>query len=745
MYQNELFDSSKIDVSKVKIEKGSSAHVIEDDYYFKATTDKNLNMVTNSIENVDSREDNVKSNEIAIKKDPDDGDSDKGKNTLGKNYLPFVEENVIYQNQIDIVANLGSISTKARSSSHNTLRPISPPVYDYRSNMVIDSVDKAAKNGAHHGDKNVENNILYNNETFAKFIPTNYNSGNYPGNFVMYPHPYQDYFRGPAHIPSYPYGFVNNHHPGGKIDGRYYNYPMQMQYNPYATAHRLPIQDSIFLDTPPPFSGNIYHTADPSQLYMKPCPLSPRPNVIQNHQYHLSNKSLIDEECSFNKYQLPEYEGASFKRLNHNINSKNVYSENRGDKYYINHHDNNNIEDIVLNNPNKSLEALKDLYNTPVGAKNLYRIEKVGGTSTNHHTIDWKVPVITKRKYDDFSFDRSPCEENSNALLNNFPNLSNTKESTHSYDSNQHTAKLKKNKKSDYRKVSKKKCKENHFDNNSGTNFETHYTGIYKDPSELNTSHSTVEYNIKECVMCGWNDPSFTSNIENIDSSVWKTDLITGQLLCQKCYATYKTCDKSQTRVSEKDGKTLCSDIHKSANNDIMPDSMRFEETDFSYSLEMDRNTDAKSMVDSNLTKKTSNLSKKSGIYCANCMTTSTTLWRRNCIGEPVCNACGLYYKLHNVNRPMAMKKDCIQTRKRKPRDESKVPKSNGNACITDNSNDRMIPNFKFQHSDMLYMSPKLNESSYKSSINPTLLESQIHFMHKPEPQSSHYFFPIIQ
>ena len=60
--------------------------------------------------------------------------------------------------------------------------------------------------------------------------------------------------------------------------------------------------------------------------------------------------------------------------------------------------------------------------------------------------------------------------------------------------------------------------------------------------------------------------------------------------------------------------------------------------------------------------------SRRIGLCCTNCGTTTTTLWRRNNDGEPVCNACGLYYKLHGVNRPLAMRKDGIQTRKRKPK-----------------------------------------------------------------------------
>ena len=65
--------------------------------------------------------------------------------------------------------------------------------------------------------------------------------------------------------------------------------------------------------------------------------------------------------------------------------------------------------------------------------------------------------------------------------------------------------------------------------------------------------------------------------------------------------------------------------------------------------------------------KKSSNLEKRGDTTCSNCGTGTTTLWRRikegSCI---VCNACGLYYKVHGVDRPVHLKKDNIQTRKRK-------------------------------------------------------------------------------
>ncbi|KAI7865611.1 hypothetical protein BDF14DRAFT_1699692, partial [Spinellus fusiger] len=47
--------------------------------------------------------------------------------------------------------------------------------------------------------------------------------------------------------------------------------------------------------------------------------------------------------------------------------------------------------------------------------------------------------------------------------------------------------------------------------------------------------------------------------------------------------------------------------------------------------------------------------------HCANCSTTNTPLWRRDSDGNTICNACGLYYKLHSVHRPMKMRHTTIK------------------------------------------------------------------------------------
>ncbi|KAI8811384.1 hypothetical protein BJ742DRAFT_140218 [Cladochytrium replicatum] len=62
-------------------------------------------------------------------------------------------------------------------------------------------------------------------------------------------------------------------------------------------------------------------------------------------------------------------------------------------------------------------------------------------------------------------------------------------------------------------------------------------------------------------------------------------------------------------------------------------------------------------------------------IECANCATRTTPLWRRDGEGKMLCNACGLYLKMHKEKRPMSMKTEVIRKRQRF---ENGAPSANG-------------------------------------------------------------------
>lgn len=50
---------------------------------------------------------------------------------------------------------------------------------------------------------------------------------------------------------------------------------------------------------------------------------------------------------------------------------------------------------------------------------------------------------------------------------------------------------------------------------------------------------------------------------------------------------------------------------------------------------------------------------------CQNCETSTTPLWRRDEMGAVLCNACGLFLKLHGRARPISLKTDVIKSRNR--------------------------------------------------------------------------------
>ncbi len=117
------------------------------------------------------------------------------------------------------------------------------------------------------------------------------------------------------------------------------------------------------------------------------------------------------------------------------------------------------------------------------------------------------------------------------------------------------------------------------------------------------------------------------------------------------------------------------------------------------YSNDSNTGTSISNSVSNTVSNSSSNSNSANVTECSNCHTRTTPLWRRDAQGHPLCNACGLFQKLHGTTRPLSLKTDVIKKR------NSRRSNSNNNLISLNNNG--------MESSNMMRPIPYSNDNGY--------------------------------
>ncbi|KAJ3321953.1 hypothetical protein HDV06_003690 [Boothiomyces sp. JEL0866] len=119
---------------------------------------------------------------------------------------------------------------------------------------------------------------------------------------------------------------------------------------------------------------------------------------------------------------------------------------------------------------------------------------------------------------------------------------------------------------------------------------------------------------------------------------------------------------------------------------------------------------------------------------CGNCNTTKTVLWRRDENGGTLCNACGLFYKLHKVNRPLRMKTDVIRKRNRKSKkDSEETEKKSKSAAPIPIKTSVKEPKNSYSEHESASLGKSMDKKTLYSPVYPTPNDVSLSYPQKQE------------
>ncbi|KAJ1558279.1 putative electron transfer flavoprotein subunit [Nowakowskiella sp. JEL0078] len=199
----------------------------------------------------------------------------------------------------------------------------------------------------------------------------------------------------------------------------------------------------------------------------------------------------------------------------------------------------------------------------------------------------------------------------------------------------------------------------------SSTNFKP--LSNFKPDGAVGLSKGTKLKGLNKCANCGTNE-----------TPLWRRGPM-GEIICNACGLWLKSRNNSRpTTLKTKprqrrqipNSPSLQASI---APQQPLPSQLKPQSTQMSYSshpsIAIPANSPILNQVISEAPPIDAKLPEQTGdkpvLHCVNCDTTSTPLWRRDERGNTICNACGLYFRLHNTHRPTNLEVPSLKRRKR--------------------------------------------------------------------------------